>query len=62
MSTAKPIPAMPETADRRAFDASGDYLESDNDWCADYQEAVTWLIDNHAAIRAAVEQYNRSKQ
>lgn len=45
---------MPITSDRLPSHPEG-YFESDADWCRRHPDAVAWLIDNHAAIRAAVE-------
>lgn len=52
------VPPMPETKDREPFiDVLGNdigYVEGDADWAGSNPEAVTWLIDNHAAIRKAI--------
>jgi len=47
------VGAMPP-CDNREPHGVGDYLESDKDWCRRNPSAVTWLIDNHASIRAAL--------
>lgn len=50
------IPAMPVMVDRRPYDdedPSG-YMEGDDDWSSNNPGAVTWLADNHAAIRAGL--------
>jgi len=49
----RPSP-MPPTSDRSWLDEKKDYLESDQDWARDNDEAIGWLADNHAAIRAAL--------
>lgn len=52
------LPPMPPTKDREPFiDVLGNdlgYTEGDADWAIENADAVTWLIDNHAAIRAAL--------
>jgi hypothetical protein len=50
------LPPMPATVDRRPYidDEPDGYLESDKDWAANNSGAVTWLADNHAAIREAL--------
>ncbi|QIG75676.1 hypothetical protein EVC20_105 [Rhizobium phage RHph_Y2_17_1] len=50
------LPPMPETVDRRPYDEETypGYLEGDRDWAEHNSEAVEWLADNHAAIRAAI--------
>lgn len=51
-------PTMPTTVDRRPYFADhpeSGYLESDDCWCDNNREAVTWFIDNHHQVRAAVE-------
>lgn len=45
------LPPMPECDDRQPWEKGGGYDESDNDWCRRNTVAVTWFIDNHAAIR-----------
>lgn len=52
----KRIPPMPKTEDRRPWDddCPDGYLESDVDWARNNPEAITWLADNHEAIRAAL--------
>ncbi len=54
------LPPMPPTKDREPFvDVLGNdlgYAEGDGDWAIDNADAVTWLIDNHVAIRAALDQ------
>lgn len=50
---------MPEMVDRRGGWPEG-YLESDNDWRDNNPEAVSWLAENHAAIRHAL--YNTSPE
>ncbi|MNK33431.1 hypothetical protein D3C87_519140 [compost metagenome] len=47
------LPPMPATQDRQPSHIEG-YVDSDNDWCGDNPEAVTWLADYHAEIRAAL--------
>ena len=49
--------AMPQTDDRRPLDNDmpGGYLESNRDWADRNDAAVTWLADNHVAIRTAYE-------
>ncbi len=49
----EPVAPMPEMVNRRDGWPEG-YLESDNDWCDNNPEAVSWLADNHAAIRHAI--------
>jgi hypothetical protein len=51
-----PVPPMPATVDRRPYDeeAYPGYVEGNADWAANNPNAVTWLADNHAAIRAAL--------
>lgn len=50
------LPEMPPTIDRRPMydDEPDGYLESDQDWSRDNDEAVRWLADNHRAIRAVL--------
>lgn len=54
------LASMPETDDRQPFGCLGysdvplDYMESNRDWADRNNEAVRWLADNHAAIRAAL--------
>ncbi|MDG9939656.1 Lar family restriction alleviation protein [Stenotrophomonas maltophilia] len=49
------LPPMPACRDRQPDDMPG-YMESALDWVRDVDncDAVDWLIDNHAAIRAAL--------
>ena len=47
------VPPMPPTKDRGPSDFEG-YTESDFDWNRSNPGALTWLADNHAAIRAAL--------
>ncbi|MCZ8104009.1 MAG: hypothetical protein O9972_39710 [Burkholderiales bacterium] len=51
------LPLMPATRDRQPFDpdAPDGYLEGNGDWSSDNADAVTWLADNHAAIRARLD-------
>ena len=51
------LPPMPKTEDRRPYDeeAYPSYLEGDTDWASNNPEALTWLADNHVAIRKALE-------
>lgn len=48
------IPEMPVMVDRRPYDdeAPSGYMEGDDDWSSNNPGAVTWLADNHDAIRA----------
>lgn len=50
------VPDMPPTKDRRPYDDEDPdgYLEGNNDWTENNNEAVEWLADNHAAIRLAL--------
>lgn len=50
------VPPMPETTDRRPHDDNHPegYLESDESWSMNNPDALRWLADNHAAIRAAL--------
>lgn len=50
------VPAMPTSVDRRPYDDADPegYLEGDGDWCDNNRATVAWLIENHAAIRAAL--------
>ena len=56
------VPPMPETDDRGSFGCLPysttplPYEESDRDWADRNNEAVAWLADNHAAIRAALSE------
>jgi hypothetical protein len=45
------LPPMPDCDDRQPWEEGSSYNESNNDWCRRNTGAVTWLIDNHAAIR-----------
>ncbi len=49
------LPPMPKCHDRRPDDMPG-YMESALDWVRDPDncDAVEWLVENHAAIRAAL--------
>lgn len=51
------LPTMPPTTDRALFDPNepNGYLEGNGDWADANSDAVTWLADNHAAIRARLE-------
>jgi hypothetical protein len=51
------VPPMPETTGRRPHDDNHPegYLESDESWSMNNPDAVSWLADNHAAIRAALK-------
>ena len=50
------VEKMPMTVDRRPYedDKSNGYLESNRDWADNNDEAVTWLANNHDAIRTAI--------
>lgn len=50
------VPFMPASVDRRPNDEDqpDGYLEGDRSWCDNNRDAVEWLIENHAAIRAAL--------
>ncbi|MFV3284379.1 hypothetical protein ACNFCI_10030 [Pseudomonas sp. NY15356] len=50
------VPVMPTSVDRRPNDEDqpDGYLEGDRSWCDNNKDAVEWLIENHAAIRAAL--------
>lgn len=48
---------MPPTKDREPFDPKqpDGMRESDIDWARSNRDAVAWLAENHAAIRAALQ-------
>lgn len=50
------LPPMPPTEDRQPWDDDkpNGYLETDLDWVERNGDALTWLIDNHKEIRAAL--------
>jgi hypothetical protein len=50
------FPLMPSTDEVRHYAPHypKEYLESPNDWIDRNLEAVYWLMENHAAIRAAL--------
>ena len=52
----EPVEAMPPMTDRRPYDDEDPegYLEGDDDWSSNNPGAVTWLADNHTAIRLAL--------
>jgi len=56
--TVQVVPKMPPIVPRRTFiDTLGEELdchESNRDWADENDEAVTWLADNHEAIRTAL--------
>lgn len=61
LSPTQEVDKMPRTDDREPFSDDGmyeGYLESDIDWCRRNSEAVSWLIDNHVAIRSSLEILN----
>lgn len=57
MSEKQTMTEMPPTQDRRPYDDEDPdgYLEGNNDWAENNNEAVEWLADNHAAIRLALK-------
>jgi hypothetical protein len=52
-----PLQGMPPTQDRRPYDEETypGYLDGNRDWAGYNDEAVTWLADNHAQIRASFQ-------